>query len=219
MAENKRELLSRNVVCNSTIVPGVHLLEFDYPGSYMAGQVVAISISKELPPRLYSLVSGSNDTRGKILFDIHPNGCLTPLLAKLTKEDQILVSAPFGDFVDNKADSFWIATGTGVAPFVSMVNSNLCHGKTLVHGARTLEGFYFQTLFQEKLQGNYHRFCTTSEGDGVKIGRLTSWLQVVDLQTNIKYYLCGSASMVVEVRDLLLNKGVPFDNIIAEIYF
>ena len=33
------------------------------------------------------------------------------------------------------------------------------------------------------------------------------------------YYLCGSADMVVEVRDILIGKGIPFGHIISEIYF
>jgi ferredoxin--NADP+ reductase len=36
---------------------------------------------------------------------------------------------------------------------------------------------------------------------------------------DVKYYLCGKALMVVEVRDLLIEKGVDYANIIAEIYF
>ena len=35
----------------------------------------------------------------------------------------------------------------------------------------------------------------------------------------LKYYLCGSAEMVVEIRDILIEKGIPFDRIISEIYF
>ena len=34
-----------------------------------------------------------------------------------------------------------------------------------------------------------------------------------------KYYLCGSAEMVVECREILLGKGIAFSNIVAEIYF
>ena len=40
-----------------------------------------------------------------------------------------------------------------------------------------------------------------------------------ELPKQIKYYLCGNPEMVVEVRDIILGKGVDFENIIAEIYF
>ena len=35
----------------------------------------------------------------------------------------------------------------------------------------------------------------------------------------LKYYLCGSAEMVVDTRDILIEKGIPFENIVSEIYF
>jgi ferredoxin--NADP+ reductase len=35
----------------------------------------------------------------------------------------------------------------------------------------------------------------------------------------VNYYLCGKALMVVEVRDLLISRGIPFENILSEIYF
>jgi len=36
---------------------------------------------------------------------------------------------------------------------------------------------------------------------------------------DVMYYLCGKALMVVEVRDLLIEKGVRYENMLAEIYF
>ena len=39
------------------------------------------------------------------------------------------------------------------------------------------------------------------------------------LPVDRKYYLCGSAEMVVGTRDILISKNVPYDAIIAEIYF
>ena len=39
------------------------------------------------------------------------------------------------------------------------------------------------------------------------------------LDTNKKYYLCGSAEMVVETRDILLSRGGPVTNINSEIDF
>nr|NQU89377.1 oxidoreductase [Bacteroidota bacterium] len=51
-------------------------------------------------------------------------------------------------------------------------------------------------------------------------GRITKWLSEAEsLPINRKYYLCGSAEMVVEVRDILIEKNVPYGNIVAEIYF
>jgi len=40
-----------------------------------------------------------------------------------------------------------------------------------------------------------------------------------DLATDNRYYLCGSAEMVVQVRDILISKDIPFQNIVSETYF
>ncbi len=75
-------------------------------------------------------------------------------------------------------------------------------------------------FLKQKLGERYLRFCTTESNSEINCGRITNFLETTDLIIpERKYYLCGSPEMVVEVRDILLNKGVPFENIIAEIYF
>jgi ferredoxin--NADP+ reductase len=49
---------------------------------------------------------------------------------------------------------------------------------------------------------------------------VTGYLESLpELDPAIKYYICGSAEMVVDTRDILLAKGIPFGQIISEIYF
>jgi len=39
------------------------------------------------------------------------------------------------------------------------------------------------------------------------------------LDPKLKYYLCGSAGMAVETRDILIGKGIPFGQIISDNIF
>ena len=51
------------------------------------------------------------------------------------------------------------------------------------------------------------------KGNGVYEGRLTGYLRECKfLPDDRKYYLCGSAEMVVQTRDLLLSEGISFGN-------
>jgi ferredoxin--NADP+ reductase len=51
-------------------------------------------------------------------------------------------------------------------------------------------------------------------------GRVTDYLKTLEnLPKDCPFFLCGKALMVVEVRDLLIAKGVPYEKIMAEIYF
>jgi ferredoxin--NADP+ reductase len=92
--------------------------------------------------------------------------------------------------------------------------------KILIHGGRTLDSFYFAEEFKPFFKENYVRCCSQETSPEVFGGRLTSYLRTLqNLPPEYNYYLCGLAEMVVETRDVLISKGVPFNNILAEIYF
>ena len=220
VVRRKKEVLPVKVLSKKEITPGVFYLEVEKKSKFKAGQVIAAAINPDDDLRLYSIASGEDKPFIRILFDINPQGQLTPPMSKLEKGDTLYISAPFGRFTSSPEDSWWIATGTGIAPFISMTESGQYSNRTLLHGARFLNQFYFSDLFKDKMGNNYMRFCTAENSEEVTSGRLTSYIkQSNNILPERKYYLCGNSNMVVEVRDLLLNKGVPFDNIIAEIYF
>jgi ferredoxin--NADP+ reductase len=218
----RKALRPAEVINKEELAPNVYMLTFEKLRDFTPGQVVAIGQREDdEEPRLYSIASGSSDVHMDILFDINPDGHLTPYLATLNKGDEIFVSEPFGRFYSEEGEGIWIATGTGIAPFIAMTKSGLSEGKTLLHGARFLNQFYHQTLFLSKMESRYKRFCTRETGSGIIHGRLTDYLiNHNSLPANIKYYLCGSPEMVIEVRELLVEqKRIPYENIVAEIYF
>jgi ferredoxin--NADP+ reductase len=112
-----------------------------------------------------------------------------------------------------------IATGTGIAPFYSMIKSDLTVNKKLIHGVRYLNQFYFEDELEEELNENYIRCCSRESSCNTIPGRVTEFLNDIQNLPDVKYYICGQALMVVEVRDLLIKKGIQFEKIIAEIYF
>ena len=219
MAE-KRKIYKKSIHSIKEIAQNVFVLSFARDFEFRAGQVVAIDLTPDGQPRLYSIASGELDEYIEILFDEKPDGKLTPKLSALLPGDTIYVSEPFGNFICNDESAWWIASGTGVAPFVSMVRSGQEIGKILIHGGRYDENFYFSDLLENKLSGNYIR-CATQQADSAYYkGRLTGWLREQSfLPTELKYYLCGSPEMVVEVRDLLISRHIPFGQIISETYF
>jgi len=218
--QTRKQLIPVEIIENRLLSEGVHYISMHKPYDFEAGQVIAIALRSTDDPRLYSIASGVNKENLCILFDIKPDGKLTPPLAKVKKGDTIYISEPFGKFLCKETPATWIATGTGIAPFISFIESGQTQNITLLHGARTLDKFFFQDLFKNKLGNHYLRFCTTQSDESIKDGRLTTYLQNHNnLPTNNKYYLCGSSQMVIDVREILISKGIPFDNIVAEIYF
>jgi len=211
--------MQETVIRNSEISPGVFLLTFRRPWDFVPGQVVKVGYGSEQPPRIYSLCSGNSSKEAAILFNIKEDGYLTPKLANLVSGDKIEVSKPYGDFTDNDSPAWWIATGTGIAPFYSMLRSGASENKKLIHGVRFLNQFYFESEIEQSLGENYIRCCSRETGSNVYHGRVSSFLASLNTLPAVNYYLCGKALMVVEVRDLLISRGIPFENILSEIYF
>ncbi len=214
------QLKSVPVLSNIEIAPSVYVLSFLRDFNFRAGQVLGIGLSQNDDPRLYSIASGEKDDQVSILYNIKPGGQLTPNLAQLNPGDRIWITPPFGIYEGTNDPAWWIAAGTGLAPFTSMLRSGMGGNKLLVHGGRTADSFYFNEELSKALDNRYIRCCSQESGEGLYQGRVTQFLEEQEnLPLDQKYYLCGSAEMVVECREILLNKGIPFNHIVAEIYF
>jgi len=204
---------------NSEISPGVHLISFLRDFNFDPGNVVKIAVNTIHAPRIYSICSGNTEKEVGILFNIKDEGFLTPRLSSMIPGEKILVSEPYGSFTSGFEKEWWIATGTGIAPFSSMIKSGITAGKKLIHGVRQLNQFYFEDEMEEALGVSYIRCCSGETACNVFNGRVTDYLKQQQKLPKVKYYICGQALMVVEVRDLLIEKGIGYENIISEIYF
>jgi ferredoxin--NADP+ reductase len=219
MSRKPEPLQEQKLTDNSEIAPGVHLITFRRPWYFVPGQVVKIALDQNIPPRIYSLCSGNNDQEAAILFNIKEDGLLTPKLASMIPGEKILVSEPYGSFTGNPEPAWWIATGTGIAPFFSMLRSGRGGNKKLIHGVSFLNQFYFEDELEQALGDNYIRCCSRESSCNTFPGRVSDYISGLEQLPDVRYFLCGKALMVVEMRDLLISKGIPFENILAEIYF
>jgi len=217
---NQFEMIEVILTGNTEISEGVHVISWKRNFDFHPGQVVKIAVDKEMAPRIYSLCSGNDEDEMRVLFNIKEDGLLTPRLSAMIPGMKIWTCKPYGSFVDSKKPAWWIATGTGIAPFYSMFRSGISENKKLIHGARFLNQFYFEDELEWAIGANYIRCCSGEKSCDVYPGRVSSYLRELDhIPLDINYYLCGKALMVVEVRDLLISRGVPYPNILAEIYF
>ncbi|MFA9371932.1 MAG: oxidoreductase [Labilibaculum antarcticum] len=218
--EQKNKLSTTIVLENKAIAPGVFVLKYKKVKSFTAGQYIGLTTDLSVTPRLYTIASGENDTEVQVLYNLKDDGWLTPRLSEIKPGSELYVTNPDGDFIDDESPAWWIASGTGIAPYSAMIRSGLHKNKTLIHGGRYNHSFYFENEFIPILKDNYIRCCSQDKGEGLYHGRLTRYLQDVEnLPTDCRYFICGSPEMVVEVRDLLIKRGVKYDKIVAEIYF
>lgn len=214
-------MLSPQIISSSKeIAIGVYLLKFKRDFDFRAGQVIGISMDEQSPRRLYSICSGEKEDEVSILYNVVKEGLLTPQLSDLKVGDQIFITEARGDFLYDPGPAVWIASGTGIAPFYSMLRTEDFANKMLLHGERLKEKFYFADEFIAALGDKYLRCCSGEKGRDLFPGRVTDYLKSAKSSPlDFKYYLCGRAEMVVEARDILIERKIPFQNIISEIYF
>ena len=202
------------------IAGGVFVLEFKRFFEFEAGQIISIATAGNTEPRMYSIASGERDENIQVLFNIVNEGQLTPALSCLKTGDYILSSPGFGKFTGIGGEAWWIAQGTGIAPFASMFRSGQKENKLLIHGGRFADSFYYSNEFEPVLQDKYIKCCSQDRVPRAFHGRVTDYLNSLpSLPPEPLYYLCGSSEMVVETRDILIRKGVPFRQIVGQIYF
>ena len=123
----------------------------DEPFSFKAGQyaTLALDAGEDFVPRAYS-ISGSPYERDYLEFYINviKEGELTPALFDLRIGDEVFYMGPKGIFTLGRTETkhlLLVATGTGLAPYISMLrtlhdeqHAGRPHGRTitLVHGVR-----------------------------------------------------------------------------------
>jgi NAD(P)H-flavin reductase len=129
------------------------------------------------------------------------------------------VNGPFGSFKletrdMNSRKHLFIATGTGISPFHSMVASYPEINYTLLHGIRYPDETY------EKYDYDPKRYIPCiSGGNGKNRGRVTDFLPFYRDEHDMMYYVCGNSDMIYDVCNILKNRGVTGDRVLTEIYF
>jgi CDP-4-dehydro-6-deoxyglucose reductase len=207
------------------------------PVEFDAGQFFSIVIPGAGPNgrdlrRAYSIASSPEKSPIELCVKLVEGGPGTNFLFKLRPGDRFKCFAPYGDFLFRpKAgrNACFIATGTGIAPFRSMVGAEVFQKNKpprswCLLGVRE-EG---ELLYMDEFPAlGVEWVPTVSRPDadgrwkGFK-GRVTDWLRAQGgafpwLET--EFYMCGNGAMIDEVKALLLEKGVQKTSIHQEIYY
>lgn len=189
--------------------------------SFRAGQNIRLRC-KGLE-RDYSVTAGAQDADLALCIRRVPQGALTPCLAGLDPGSELVFTGPHGHFTFRPSDrpAVFVATGTGIAPFVAMARSGV-KGFLLLHGVREPEELYYEELFRGVATGVVP--CLTGCGpeenpraDGF-CGRVTAYLEAHLPRRTYDFYLCGREEMIRDVT-LLVDEAFPGSRVYSEIFF
>jgi ferredoxin-NADP reductase len=204
---------------------------------FVAGQWMSFKTAKadgEEITRAYSIASPPcEDNLFALCLNRVQDGFMSNFLCDMKAGDEISCSGPFGDFTlrPPMRDTVFIATGTGIAPFRSMLHWLLAdesrhQGKqlSLIFGNRTEKDIYYHDEFLRLAteHSNFHYLPTLSRGDAAWTG-LRGYVQehvpgIAQGRTDMHAYICGLDKMVKANRDLLKSLGWDRKSILYEKY-
>lgn len=218
------------------IAPDVRHFVFEAPElktlTFIPGQFVSFSdmVHGKKITRAYSIASapgGAN--RFELCLNLVKDGVFSPHLFEMKPGDTVEMLPPLGTFALRQPprDSVLVATGTGIAPFRSMLHAHLAaHSPafTLLFGVRYEQSLMYRAEF-EAMEHIFPRFrfwptLTRPEpGWTGRTGRVQAHLQeAIGDRRDLDILLCGLKLMVDEVRGLLKAMGFDRKQIFYEKY-
>ena len=185
--------------------------------------------------RAYSVVSPNHEDHLEFLSIKVPNGPLTSKLQHIKIDDEIIVnSKPTGtlvcDYLLPGRNLFLFSTGTGLAPFMSIVRDPETYEKfekiILTHTVRTSKELAYKDLltnlnndeiYSEVTRNNFIYFNTVTREKWDNEGRITEWIKENKLWKKVgvesfkpeidRVMICGSEDMTFDLKQIFEKLG------------
>jgi ferredoxin-NADP reductase len=215
------------------------------PLSFEPGQYLTIGVESndKLIQRPYSVASSPLDAADGYEYYVRlvEGGMFTPLLWRLQPGHPMSQRPPKGKFVlepDDDRTHVFISSGTGIAPFISMMETLRRQGAprnaVVLHGVSYVSDLGYRDLLEGWLEsGEYPlRYIPTvsrpaapeNAGWTGRTGRVESIVADVYDElaldvTNSIAYICGNPDMINTVDETLVGRGFPEPQIRKELYW
>ncbi|MBV8272392.1 MAG: ring-hydroxylating dioxygenase ferredoxin reductase family protein [Cupriavidus sp.] len=205
-------------------------IDLDDPAalSFLPGQYVNVEIPGSGQTRAYSFSSAPGATQAAFVVRNVPQGRMSGFLSGEAQAGQRMAfSGPYGSFYLRPVTRpvLFLAGGTGIAPFLSMIDVLAASGSThpvrMVYGVThdidlvatdkldaataSIEGFSYRTCIADTASAHERRGYVTAHID-------PAWINDGD----VDIYLCGPVAMVEAVRDWLQASGITPANFYFE---
>ncbi len=206
---------------------------------FVPGQFARIGVSGNAEGstvwRAYSIASAAHDEHLEFFSVVVPGGAFTSKLSKLREGDPIYVERKSYGFLTTDRfqagrDLWMLATGTGLAPFLSILHDfhtwESYDNLVLVQSVRTQQELAYEDLIKGFDQSEYYgefahklryaRIVTREPVPGALRERVTKLLASGVLEENLglkldldrsRIMLCGNPEMVEDSRKLLVERG------------
>lgn len=188
---------------------------------FIAGQYLVLNVPVENKAREYSIYSPENAPYLDLLIKEVETGEISKELKYLKIGTKVELTGPFGFFVlrDNvrtKMNHFtFVATGTGISPFHSIILSNPDLNYEIIHGVR----YGYEAYDSVDYSKDHYQLCTTRDHEGTYFGRVNQYFKEKGVNKETIYYVCGNSGMISELTEYLEQSGISPENIRTEVFF
>jgi ferredoxin-NADP reductase len=192
---------SATLVARKWLAPGIVEVRLTRPAGveFLPGQFMRILMDDY--QRSYTMVSRPDANTIDFCIALVDQGRFSAAICKAAIGDTFAMSGPHGHFVYQGPvnPEIYVATGTGIAPFVAFCRSGVTRG-TLLHGVGTPDGLIYQPLLRSALP-RYVPCLSRMPGradlpDRGFVGRVTRYLEQMLAPGTYDFYLCGWQAMI-----------------------
>jgi len=210
------------------------------PGQYLT---IGVESNGKLVQRPYSVASSPHRAADGYEFYVRlvDGGLFTPLLWRAEIGQGMSMKGPKGKFVlepDDDRTHVFISTGTGIAPFIAMMETLRQDGTprhaVILHGVSYADDLGYRELLEGwQRSGEYPLTYIPSvsrisdprnEGWDGRTGRVETIIndvygELALTPQNSIAYICGNPDMIIAVDETLLGRGFPEEQIKKELYW
>ncbi len=218
----------------------------DAPRAFVAGQYLTVGrlVQGRLVQRAYSVASSARrlDEAYELYIRLVPGGALTPELFRAGAGDRVSLRGPKGRFTlraeDAERPHLFVATGCGIAPFMSMLRTLRDDGIrrriVLLHGVSYARELAYRTDLERWSAEPESRLVYVPTVSRPADPRNAGWTggtgrvervlapvcdrHRIDADEAVAY-VCGNPEMTASVRELLRARGFAAERVHAEDYW
>ncbi|WP_372680884.1 ferredoxin--NADP reductase [Desulfosarcina sp.] len=199
---------SANLVDRHWLAPGILEIRLTRPEgvTFIPGQFLRFVMDGY--ERDYTMVSTPDAETIDFCIAVVNGGRFSCDIQKAGIDDTLQLTGPHGHFVfqGSANPSVFVATGTGVAPFVAFCRSGVDAG-LLLHGVGTSDRLIYRDILQSGLGGYVPCISRPFEKmdlqDNAFAGRVTNYLEQHLKPDTYDFYLCGRGAMIRDVTAVI----------------
>jgi ferredoxin--NADP+ reductase len=211
------------------------------PGQYMT---IGLFADGKLWQRPYSVASAprvAGDEGYEFYVRLVPINRFTTLLWRVDEGHRMRMIGPKGRFMlepDDDRTHLYLSTGTGIAPFISMVRQTMADGKprrtVLVNGCSYVDELGYRDEMKRWEGDPAYRFTYVptisrpaeprNAGWTGRSGRVEAVVESICHDLHLRpdstvVYICGNPDMILNAERVLMDRGFPEFHVKKELYW